>query len=50
MCISQLHTSLANQLNGYNVIYYRCLCAWALFTFLLCLRCDGGLVEVVKAS
>ncbi len=43
----QLHTILVNQINGSSVSYVGCLCVFVLFTFLLYLRCGGGLAEII---
>ncbi len=44
----QLHTILANQINGSSVSYAGFLYVFVLFTFLLYLRCGGGLAEILE--
>ncbi len=50
MCFSHLNTSLANRLDGVDIVYFRCIFALVLYTYLLYLRPYGGLVAIVKAS
>ena len=44
----QPRTALENQINSSGASYTVYLYSFVLFTFLLCLRCGGGLAEIME--